>query len=108
MHSFKDLEIARKLDKPTVTFAAEILGMRMEERQYLHIMEMKCLRSMNGVTRVKSEVRCEVGVMMKMSERFDWKLLKNFGEKRMSGDRLTERVYESKVEGKRDRRRPWP
>ena len=48
-----------------------------------------------------------VGVRGKMSFRVDRKVSKWFGHaERMSGERLTIRVYEPEVEGRRDRGRP--
>ena len=48
-----------------------------------------------------------VGVDEKLSERVDRKVLKWYGHvERMSGERLTKRVYRSEVEGERGRGQP--
>ena len=69
------------------------------------------MRSMCGVTRrdrVRNEdIRERVGVCQEMAERVDMKVLSWYGHvMRMNESRLTLRVYESKVEGYRGRRRP--
>ena len=53
------------------------------------------------------EERCKVGVREKMSDRIDRDVLMCFAHvKRMGGEQLTGRVYESEVEGRNDRGRP--
>ena len=74
-------------------------------------MEMKCLRSMFGVTRLDRienvELRRRVGVSRTMGVRAQEKALSWYGHmERMNGERLTKRVYESEVEGARGRGRP--
>ena len=89
----------------TLMYGSESWGMRVEERHKLDGAEMKCLRSMCGVTRmdrVRNEVvRGRVGVPEKLSGRVDRKVLKWFGHvERMGSKRMTKRVYMSEVEGK--------
>ena len=56
---------------PIVMYGSESWGMKVKERDKLDVAEMKCLRSMCGVTRmdrVRNEVvRERVGVPVKMS-----------------------------------------
>ena len=41
-----------KVIVPTVTYGSELWGMKVSERQRLNVFEMKCLRSMAGVSRL--------------------------------------------------------
>ena len=105
-------ELYERIVVPTVMYGSESWGMRVEERKRLDVAEMRCLRSMCGVTRWdrlrNEEVRERVGVPEKMSNRVDRKVLKWFGHvERMGGERLTKRVYMSEVEGVRGRGRPY-
>ncbi len=60
---------------PTALYRAEIGNVRDSERNRLDLFEMRCLRSMVGVTRMdrvrNEEVRRQVGILRKMSERVD-------------------------------------
>ena len=97
----------------TLSYEAETWVMRKDERQKLrYIMKMKCLGSVCGATRMErlgnEEVRRRVGVKEKTGGRVDRKILKWFGHvKRMSGQWLTKKVCESRVEGRSDRGRPY-
>ena len=55
-----------KVVVPTVMYGSESWGMKVTERQKLNVFEMKCLRSMTGVSwldRVRNEVvRARTGV----------------------------------------------
>ena len=55
-----------KMDVPTVMYGSGSRGMKVTERQKLHVLEMKCLKNMTGVSwldRVKDEVvRARTGV----------------------------------------------
>ena len=67
-------------------------GMMMDERHKLEVLEMQCLLSMSGVTRLDSwwneEVRRRVAVTEKMSDAVDREVLNWFGHmQRMSGKR---------------------
>ena len=57
---------------------SEAWGLRVEERRKLDVMEMRCLRSMCGMTRMdrlrNEVVRERVGVEEKLSERVDRKV----------------------------------
>ena len=101
-------ELYERVVVPTVMYGSEAWGLRVKERRKLDVMEMRCLRSMCGVTRMdrlrNEVVRERVGVDEKLSERVDRKVLKWYGHvERMSGERLTKRVYRSEVEGERGR-----
>ena len=96
---------------PTVLYGGETWGLREAERKRLDVMEMKCLRSMCGVTRLDRlenvEVRRRVGVDRTMRVKAEERVLSWFGHmERMSGERLTKRVYKSEVGGARRRGRP--
>ena len=74
-------------------------------------MEMNCLRNMCGVTRRdrvrNEEVRERVGVDIALADRVEERVLSWFGHvERMSGERMTKRVYGSSVGGVRGRGRP--
>ena len=105
-------ELYERVVVPTVMYGSESWGLKVEEREKLDVAEMKCLRSMCGVTRmdrVRNEVvRERVGVSEKLSKRVDRKVLKWFGHvERMGNERMTKRVYVSEVEGNRGRGRPY-
>ena len=79
----------------------------MDERHKLDVMEVKCLGSMCEVTSIDrwriEQVRSTVGVIENLSDRVDGNILKWFRHvERVSGKLLTKRMYESKVEGRRD------
>jgi len=96
---------------PTVMYGGESWGMREEEKRKLNVMEMNCLRNMCGVSRREhvhnEEVRRRVGVEIELAERVEERVLSWFGHvERMSGERMTKRVYESSVVGSRGRGAP--
>ena len=65
----------QKMVMPTVMFGSEAWGMKATERQKLNVFEMKCLRSMTGVSRldrVRNEVvRARMGVRRELAETVD-------------------------------------
>ena len=96
---------------PTTVYGAETWGMRLAERKRLNVLEMRCLRSMCGVTRLdrirNEEVRRRTGVVRELAERADQRVLKWFGHmERMSDERLVKRVLKSEVSGRCVRGRP--
>ena len=96
---------------PTVLYGSEAWSMREKERKKLNVFEMKCLRSMIGVTRmdrVRNErVRERTGVMCDLAGRADESVLRWFGHvERMNDERLTKRVMNSCMIGNRPRGRP--
>ncbi len=85
--------------------------MRESERNRLDVFEMKCLKSIVGVTimdRVSNEeVRRRAGIVRKMSERTDQSVLSWFGHVVRTGEeRLTKRFWKAEVSGPNLRVRP--
>ena len=72
-----------KVVMPTVMHGSELWGMKVTERQKLNLFEMKCLRSMAGVSRLdrfRSEVvRARTGVRRELAARIDTNVLRWFG-----------------------------
>ena len=104
-------ELYERVVVPTIMYGSESWGMKVTERNKLDVSEMKCLRSICGVSRLdrlrNDVVRERVGVPEKLSNRVDRKVLKWFGHvERMGSERLTKKVYVSEVEGERGRGRP--
>ena len=68
---------------PTVTYGSELWGMKVSERWRLNVFEMKCLRSMAGVSRLdrlrNEEVRERTGVREELAARVDMNVLRWFG-----------------------------
>ena len=74
-------------------------------------MEMRCLRSMCGVTRLdrvrNEEVRRRTGVVKGLAERAEQGLLRWFGHvERMDEEHLVKRIIRSDAMGERPRGRP--
>ena len=65
--------LSERVVLPTVLYRAETWGVRAEERRRLNVFEMKCLRSMAGVTlrdMINNDVvRFRTGIMKKLEER---------------------------------------
>ena len=85
--------------------------MRETERRKLNVFEMKCLRSMAGVSlmdRVRNEVvRMRTGVRGDLATTVDMNVLRWFGHvERMENDRLLKRVMNAEVSGRGARGRP--
>ena len=96
---------------PTVLYGAETWCLRETERKKLNVFEMKCLRGMTGLylrDRIRNEeIRRRIGVRKTMAEMADVRVLGWFGHMvRMGEDRVTKRVWNSKVSGTRPRGRP--
>ena len=72
-----------KVVVPTVMYGSESWGMKVTERQKLNVFEMKCLRSMTGVSRldrVRNEVvRARTGVRRELAAKVDINVLRWFG-----------------------------
>ena len=86
-------------------------GMKVTERQKLNVFEMKCLRSMTGVSRLDSVrnevVRARTGVRRELAARVDMNVLRWFGHvERMDNERLLKKVMNAKVDGRSVRGRP--
>ena len=58
---------------PTAFYGAETWNMEAAERRILNVMEMRCLRSMCGITRMdqvrNEEVRRRTGVIRELADR---------------------------------------
>ena len=98
-----------KVVVPTVMYGSKSWGMKVTERQKLN--EMKCLRSMTGVSRldrVRNEVvRARTGVRRELAARIDMNVLRWFShEERMDNERLLKKVMNAKVDGRSARGRP--
>ena len=96
---------------PTVMYGSESWGMKVTERQKLNVFEMKCLRSMTGVSRldrVRNEVvRARTGVRRELAARVDVNVSRWFGHvERMDNERLLKKVMNAKVDGRSARGRP--
>ena len=100
-----------KVIVPTVTYGSELWGMKERERQKLNVFEMRCLRSMCGVSRLdrlRNEiVRERTGVRKELADRVDVNVLRWFGHvERMDDERLLKKVVNARVEGRGARGRP--
>ena len=86
-----------KVVVPPVMYGSESWGMKVTERQKLNVFEMKCLRTMTGVSRlarVRNEVvRARTGVRRELAARVDMNVLRWFGHvERMDNERLLKKV----------------
>ena len=100
-----------KVIVPTVTYGSECWGMKVSERQKLNVFEMRCLRSMAGVSRmdrIRNEVvRQRTGVEIESGTRVDMNVLRWFEHvERMENERLLKRVMNARVNGRGARGRP--
>ena len=96
---------------PTALYGSETWVLKTEDKNRLDVREMKCLRTMSGVTkwdRIPNErIRGRTGVKSKLSYRAEQGGLRWFGHmERMDGGRITKRVMNSEAEGTRSRGRP--
>ena len=95
---------------PTAFYGAETWGMRSAERRNVNGLEIKCLRSLVGVSRMdrgrNEEVRRRVGIERELASRVFQKVLRWFGHvERMDEYRLAGRVLMAEVSGQRLRSR---
>ena len=96
---------------PTALYGAEAWVMRSAERRKVNVFEMKCLRSLVGVSRMdkvrNEEVRRRDGIEKKLASRADQRVLRWFGHvERMDDYRMARRVLIAEVSGGRVRGRP--
>ena len=96
---------------PTVLYGSECWGLKANERHRLNVFEMRCLRSMCGVTIMDRErnehIRRRVGILHELAARVDESVLRWFGHmERMDDERLVKRVWNANVTGSRVRGRP--
>ena len=85
--------------------------MRSAKRRKVNVLEMKCLRSLVGVSRMdrvrNEEVHRRAGIERELVSRADQRVLRWFGHvERMDEYRMTRRVLMAKVSGGRLRGRP--
>ena len=93
---------------PTALRGAEAWGMRRAERRKLNVLEMKCLRSLVGVSRMdrvrNKEVRKRAGIERELASRADQRVLRWFGHvETMDEYRMARRVLMTEVSGGRVR-----
>ena len=82
---------------PTTLYGAEVWGMRSTERRKLNVLEMKCLRSLVGVSRMdrvrNEEVCSRDGIGKELVSRADQRVLRWFGHvERMDEYHMARRV----------------
>ena len=85
--------------------------MRSAEKRKVNVLEMKCLRSLIGVSRMdrvrNEEVHRRVGIERELASRADLRVLRWFGHvERMDEYRMARRVLMAEVSGGRVRGRP--
>ena len=95
---------------PTALYGAEALGMRSAERRKVNVLEMKCLRSLVGVSRMdrvrNEEVRRRAGIEMELASIAYQRVLRWFGHmERMDAYRMARMVLMAEVSGGRVRLR---
>ena len=65
---------------PTALYGAHAWGMRSAERRKVNVLEMKCLRSLVGVSRMdrvgNEEVRRRAGIERELASRADQRVLR--------------------------------
>ena len=96
---------------PTALYEAEAWGMRSAERRKVNILEMKCLRSLVGVSRMdgvrNEEVRMRAGIERELASRADQRVLRWFGHvERMDEYRMARKVLMAEGSEGRVRGRP--
>ena len=64
---------------PTVLYRAEAWGMRSAERRKVNVLEMKCLRSLVGVSQMdrvrNEELRIRAGIERELASRADQRVV---------------------------------
>ena len=85
--------------------------MRSAERRKVNVLEMKCLRSLVGVSRIdrvgNEEVRRRARIERELASRTDQRVSRWFGHvERMDYYRMARRVLMAEVSGGRERGRP--
>ena len=96
---------------PTALFGAEAWGMRSAERRKVNVLEMKCLISLVGVSRMErarnEEVRRRAGIERELASCADQRVLRWFGHvERIDEYRRARRGLMAEVNGGRVRGRP--
>ena len=96
---------------PTALYRVDAWGMRSAERIKMNVLEMKCLRSLVGVSRMdrvrNEDVRRRAGIERELASRADQRVLRWFGHvERMDEYRMARGVLIAEVSGGRVRGRP--
>ena len=96
---------------PTVLYGAEAWGMKSAERRKVNVLEMKCLKSLVGLSRMyrvrNEEVLRRAGIERELASRADQILLRWFWHvERMDEYRMARMVLMAEVSGGRVRGRP--
>ena len=96
---------------PPALYGTEVWGMRSVERRKVNVLEMKCLRSLVGVSRMdrvrNEDVRSRAGIERELASRADQGVLRWFGHvERIDKYRMARRVLMAEVSGGRVRGRP--
>ena len=96
---------------PTALYGAESWGMRSAERRKVNVLEMKCLRSLIGVSRRdrvrNEEVRRRAGIERELASRADQRVSRWFGHVEKMDEYLMARMVPIvEVSGWRVRGRP--
>ena len=96
---------------PTALYGAEAWGTRSAERIKVNVLEMKCLRSLVGLSlmdRVRNEEVCRrAGIERELASRAYQRVLRWFGHvERMDEYRMARSVLMAEVSGGRVRGRP--
>ena len=89
-------------------YGADAWGMRSAERRKVYVLEMKCLRSLVGVSQMdrvrNEEVHRRAGIEMELVSRADQRVLRWFGHvERINEHRMARRVMMAEVSGGRVR-----
>ena len=93
---------------PTSLYGAEAWGVRSAERRKVNVLQMKCLGSLIGVSRMdrvrNEEVRKRAGIEWELASREDLRVFRWFGHlERMDEYRISRRVLMADVSGGRVR-----
>ena len=97
---------------PTAFYGAKAWGMRSSERWKVILLEIMCLRSFVGVSRIDrvwiEVVRRRAGIKRGLASRADHRVLRWFGHvERMDVYRMAKMVLMAEMSGRRVRGRPW-
>ena len=96
---------------PTALYGADAWGIRSADRMKVNVFDMKCLRSLVGVSRMdrvrKEEVLTRAGKERELASRADQRLFRWFGHvERMVEYRMARRLLMAEVSGGLVRGRP--
>ena len=96
---------------PTALYGAEAWGMRSAERRKVNVLEMKCLRSLFGMSRMdrvrNEEVRRRAGIERELASRADQRVLRWFGHVERMDDYRMAKVSGGWVRGRLRLRGPY-